>query len=194
MNNPIFRIFQPLFLTLLLAGIGWMPTHAQNRPTPNAQLASKQLNARVEALLKKMTLDEKIGQLVQNSATYAAGPGASNARDDEIVAKGQIGAMLLVGAEGTNHYQHIAMEKSRLHIPLIFATEVLHGYRTTFPVPLPLAAIWNARRPLCQLICEKLVLLWCFFSTDTKDAGHSKRIRQSNAPCSRSAFSVALEL
>lgn len=143
MNNLIFRIFQLLSLVLLLAGTGWMPTHAQNRPTPNAQLASKQLNSRVEVLLKKMTLEEKIGQLVQNSATYAAGPGASNVREDEMVAKGQIGAMLLVGAEATNHYQHIAMEKSRLHIPLIFATEVLHGYRTTFPVPLALAASWD---------------------------------------------------
>ena len=63
MKDPIIRIFQLLFLSLLFAGSGWMPTRAQNRPAPNAQLASKQLNARVEALLKKMTIEEKIGQL-----------------------------------------------------------------------------------------------------------------------------------
>ncbi len=143
MKNAIIRISQLLFLSLLVAGSGWMPARAQNRLRPNAQLASKQLNARVEALLRKMTLEEKIGQLVQNSARYAAGPGASNLRDDGTVAKGEIGAMLLVGVEATSHYQHIAMEKSRLHIPLIFATEVLHGYRTTFPVPLALAASWD---------------------------------------------------
>ena len=143
MKNPIVRISQLLFLSLLVAGSGWVPARAQNRPAPNAQLASKQLNARVEALLRKMTLEEKIGQLVQNSARYAAGPGASNLRDDETVAKGEIGAMLISGVEATNHYQHIAMEKSRLHIPLIFAAEVLHGYRTTFPVPLALAASWD---------------------------------------------------
>ena len=65
-----------------------------------------------------MTLDEKIGQLVQYSAGFATGPAASNLTYDELVAKGQVGSMLnVVGAEKTNHYQHIAMEKSRLHIP-----------------------------------------------------------------------------
>ena len=50
---------------VLLAGPGRLPAAAQTRPVPNPQLASKELNARVEALLKKMTLDEKIGQLTQ---------------------------------------------------------------------------------------------------------------------------------
>jgi beta-glucosidase len=72
------------------------------------------------ALLKQMTLEEKIGQLVQFSAGYATGPNASNLKYDELVAKGQVGSMLnVVGAEATNHYQHIAMEKSRLHIPIL---------------------------------------------------------------------------
>ena len=65
-----------------------------------------------------MTLEEKIGQTVQYSAGFATGPSASKLTYDELVAKGQIGSMLnVVGAERTNHYQHIAMEKSRLHIP-----------------------------------------------------------------------------
>lgn len=91
-----------------------------------------------------MTLEEKIGQLVQFSAGYATGPNASNLKWDEMAAKGQIGSMLnVVGAEATNHYQHIALEKSRLHIPILFGQDVIHGHRTTFPVPLALAASWD---------------------------------------------------
>ncbi len=93
-----------------------------------------------------MTLDEKLGQLSQYSAGYAAGPGASNRHWDELVAKGQVGAMCnVVGAEATNHYQHIAVEKSRLHIPLLFGLDVIHGHRTIFPVPLALAASWDQK-------------------------------------------------
>jgi len=133
-----------IFVVLLLAGSGWGALNAQSDPAPNPQLASKELNARVEALLKKMTLDEKIGQLAQYSAGYATGPNASNLRWDEMAAKGQIGSMLnVVGAEATNHYQHIAVEKSRLHIPILFGQDVIHGHRTTFPVPLALAATWD---------------------------------------------------
>ena len=110
----------------------------------NAQLASPGIDARVESLLKQMTLEEKIGQTVQYSAGFATGPSASNLTYDELVAKGSIGSMLnVVGAERTNHFQHIAMEKSRLHIPIIFGLDVIHGHRTTFPVPLAIASTWD---------------------------------------------------
>jgi beta-glucosidase len=49
----------------------------------------------------------------------------------------------VVGAQATNHYQHIALEKSRLHIPILFGEDVIHGHRTTFPVPLAVAASWD---------------------------------------------------
>lgn len=119
---------------------------AQGRPTPNPQLAARPLNARVESLLKKMTLEEKIGQLVQFSAGFATGPGAAekNTHFDDLVAKGEVGSFLnVVGAEATNHYQHIAMEKTRLHIPLIFGLDVIHGDHTVFPVPLAVAASFD---------------------------------------------------
>jgi beta-glucosidase len=129
---------------LLVTGLAALLATAQTRPVPNPQLASKELNARVEDLLKKMTLDEKIGQLVQYSAGYATGPNASNLKYEELVSKGEVGSMLnVVGAEATNHYQHIAMESSRLHIPILFGQDVIHGHRTTFPVPLALAASWD---------------------------------------------------
>lgn len=130
--------------SLLLACAALHPGLAQSRPVPNPQLASKELNARVDALLKKMTLDEKIGQLVQYSAGFATGPAASNLTYDDLVAKGMLGSMLnVVGAEKTNHYQHIAMEKSRLHIPILFGLDVIHGDHTTFPIPLAVAASWD---------------------------------------------------
>lgn len=134
-----------LFLPFLLASvIGLFHAQAQTTPVPNAQLAAKQLSERVDALLKKMTLEEKIGQLVQYSAGYATGPNASNLRYEDLVARGQLGSMLdVVGAEATNHYQHIAMEKSRLHIPILFGQDVIHGHRTTFPIPLAIAASWD---------------------------------------------------
>jgi beta-glucosidase len=119
---------------------------AQAPHPSNAQLADPQLNAKVEALLKKMTLEEKIGQLVQFSAGFATGPGASgkNQRFDDMVAKGQVGSFLnVVGPEATNHYQHIAMEQARLHIPLIFGLDVIHGHHTTFPIPLAVAATFD---------------------------------------------------
>jgi beta-glucosidase len=124
-----------------------VPSAAQSAsPVPNAQLADRKLNARVEALLKQMTLEEKIGQTVQYSAGFATGPAGSKVSYDELTEKGAIGSMINVyGAEKVNHYQHIAMEKSRLHIPLLFGMDVIHGDRTTFPVPLGLAASWDPK-------------------------------------------------
>jgi beta-glucosidase len=140
----IFPRILRLLPLLLVAGLSSFLATAQTSPAPNAQLASKQLNDRVDALLKKMTLEEKIGQLVQYSAGYATGPNASKLRYEEMVAKGQLGSMLdVVGADATNHYQHIAMEKSRLHIPILFGQDVIHGHRTTFPIPLAIAASWD---------------------------------------------------
>lgn len=112
----------------------------------NAQLADKALNAKVEALLKQMTLEEKIGQTVQYSAGFATGPSGSKLSYDQLIERGEVGSLLNVsGAEHTNHYQHIAMEKSRLHIPILFGMDVIHGDHTTFPVPLALASSWDPK-------------------------------------------------
>jgi beta-glucosidase len=116
-------------------------------PTPHAsaQLADKKLNARVDTLLGQMTLDEKIGQLTQYTAgSTITGPTGEKLDFDAMLAKGEIGSLFnVVGAKETNHYQHIAMEQSRLHIPLLFGLDVIHGHRTTFPVPLALAASFD---------------------------------------------------
>jgi beta-glucosidase len=102
------------------------------------------LDAKVEALLRKMTLEEKVGQLVQYSAGQPTGPGTGRTDYQDMIAKGQIGALFNIStAKETNAYQRIAVEKSRLHIPIVFGLDVIHGFRTEFPIPLGLASTWD---------------------------------------------------
>jgi beta-glucosidase len=102
------------------------------------------LDLKVESLLRKMTLEEKVGQLVQYSAGQPTGPGTGRTDYNDMIAKGQIGALFNIStAHETNAYQRIAVEKSRLHIPIIFGLDVIHGFRTEFPIPLGLASTWN---------------------------------------------------
>jgi beta-glucosidase len=102
------------------------------------------LDDKVEALLKRMTLEEKVGQLVQYSAGTGAGPGAEAGDYADLVAKGAVGSLYnLTDAADANRYQHLAVKKTRLHIPLINGLDVIHGYRTTFPVPLGMASTWD---------------------------------------------------
>lgn len=105
----------------------------------------KTIDQKVSELLSKMTLEEKVGQLVQYSGfEYATGPQNSNSASvlDEIK-KGKVGSMLNVsGAEETRKFQELAL-KSRLKIPMLFGQDVIHGYRTTFPVNLGQAASWD---------------------------------------------------
>ena len=107
----------------------------------------KTIDQRVSELLSKMTLEEKVGQLVQYSGfEYATGPQNSNSATvlNEIK-QGKVGSMLNVaGAEETRKFQELAL-KSRLRIPLLFGQDVIHGYRTTFPVNLGQAASWDLK-------------------------------------------------
>src|SRR5215471_13213793 len=112
--------------------------------TASKNLGSPAIEAKVNALLAKMTLEEKVGQLVQYSAGAATGPTSGRTDDKDMIRKGQVGSLFNVtGARATNELQHIAVEESRLHIPLIFGLDVIHGYRTTFPLNLGLAATWD---------------------------------------------------
>jgi beta-glucosidase len=109
-----------------------------------SKLADPSIETRVEALLKQMTLEEKVGQLVQYSIGTPAGPGTGRGDYLEMIEKGQVGSLFnLEDARAANHFQHIAVEKSRLHIPLLYGLDVIHGYRTEFPVPLGLASTWD---------------------------------------------------
>lgn len=105
----------------------------------------KTVDQKVAELLSKMTLEEKVGQMVQYSGfEYATGPQKSNsAAVLEEIKKGKVGSMLNVaGADETKAFQKLA-QQSRLKIPLLFGQDVIHGYRTTFPVNLGQAASWD---------------------------------------------------
>jgi beta-glucosidase len=89
-----------------------------------------------------MTLEEKIGQL--NLAPGVSMGGMMTAASDSDIIKGRVGAILwLAGAKEINRMQRLAVEKSRLHIPLLFGLDVIHGYRTVFPAPLGMASSWD---------------------------------------------------
>lgn len=101
-------------------------------------------DAKVESLLRGMTLEEKIGQLVQYSAGQPTGPGTGRTDYEDMLAKGQIGSLFnVIDPKQINAYQRIAMEKSRLHIPILFGLDVIHGFKTEFPIPLALASTWD---------------------------------------------------
>ena len=109
-----------------------------------SDLATLAIERRVDELLKQMTLEEKVGQLAQYSVGAATGPEKSRNDYADMTAKGQIGSLYnLVDAKQANYFQHLAVEKSRLHIPLINGLDVIHGYRTVFPVPLAIASTWD---------------------------------------------------
>ena len=100
--------------------------------------SSPEVEKRVDALLAKMTLTEKIGQMNQISA------GGDVANYAEAVRNGQIGSILNeVDPVKVNEFQHIAVEESRLGIPLLVARDVIHGFHTVFPIPLGLAATFD---------------------------------------------------
>jgi beta-glucosidase len=101
-----------------------------------ARAQTRTVDQRIDSLLSRMTLDEKVGQLVQFSGFTADSTAA--------IAQGRVGSLLnVIGAENTNRIQRIAVEQSRLGIPLLFGLDVIHGYRTVFPIPLATAATWD---------------------------------------------------
>ncbi len=100
--------------------------------------------SRIETLLGDMTLEEKLGQLTMTASSYAVtGPTIAGDSTDSI-ANGTLGNLLnMIGAGPTQEMQRLAVEKSRLGIPLLFALDIIHGHRTLFPIPLAEAALFD---------------------------------------------------
>jgi beta-glucosidase len=124
-------------------------TAALAAPSATAQAAlDPAIEKKLDALLAQMTLEEKIGQLNQYSSAFdPTGPAPTEGGAADVykqIKDGQVGSLLnVLGAEATRKAQQIAVENSRLHIPLLFGFDVIHGYRTIFPVPLGESASWN---------------------------------------------------
>ncbi|WDT68676.1 beta-glucosidase BglX [Cloacibacterium sp. TD35] len=121
-----------IFLSMVLVGLGI---------TVSAQ---KSIDQKVTELMAKMTLEEKIGQLNQyNDDITATGPITKDADKAGQVRAGKLGSILnAVGTKNTKNWQDQAMQ-SRLKIPLLFGQDVIHGFRTTFPIPLGETATWD---------------------------------------------------
>ncbi len=130
-----------LFFTGIVFLLQTGTSYSQNLP---ARKAGKTIDQKVDSVLKLMTLDEKIGQMNQYNGDWAAtGPITKDGDKQNQIRKGMVGSMLNVtGVDHTKTLQEIAMQ-SRLKIPLLFGQDVIHGYRTTFPIPLAEAASWD---------------------------------------------------
>ena len=131
------------FLTVLLSVLlvsGF--TNRSSRENPE-----EIISVRVDSVLSLMTLEEKIGQLNQLSYGSGWGPSIKVQVPDQykkMIREGKIGSFLnATGAELTYELQKIAVTESRLKIPLLFGLDVIHGFRTTFPVPLAEASSWE---------------------------------------------------
>jgi beta-glucosidase len=105
-------------------------------PAVSQQLTNPDIEDRIDQLLSRMTVEEKAGQLAQYD-------GASP-KNLELVKEGKVGSLFnVLGAENTNTVQRLALEHSRLKIPILFGYDVIHGYRTTFPVPIASAGSFD---------------------------------------------------
>jgi beta-glucosidase len=147
-NMKAPRLLSALLMAQLVAAL---PGAAQTRlvtPLPGEAEArdfrSAQVEARVDALLSKMTLEEKVGQVNQLAADTLTGPGKPIGAVDALIRKGQVGSLFnVVTAKETDAYQKEAVTESRLHIPILFGFDIIHGFHTLFPIPLALSASWD---------------------------------------------------
>jgi len=137
-NKPLAKLVAAALLVLPLGN-----TFAQ------APAADAKMNAFVSALMKKMTVDEKIGQLNLVTGGMAITGSVTNNGIDNNIRKGNIGGIFgLYGTDNVRKAQDEAVKNSRLHIPLIFGLDVIHGHRTIFPIPLGMSTTWDL--PLIQ--------------------------------------------
>src|SRR3984885_1242386 len=137
-NRAFFQntISTGIALALIL---GVAPSVSPAQQQKAAGVGDAQAERFVSDLMEKMTLDEKLGQMTQ-----IAYQEKESVPHDERVRKEQVGSFLFVtDPVEINRLQHIAVEQTRLHIPLIFGYDVIHGFRTIYPIPLALASSWD---------------------------------------------------
>lgn len=129
---------------LLICFFGYISVQAQ---TPGIRSSIENVESKVDSVLALMTLEEKVGQLVQYNGSWdLTGPASElgNKEKEEKLKKGLVGSMLnVLSVDATKEAQKLVMENSRLGIPLLFGYDVIHGYKTIFPVPLGETASWD---------------------------------------------------
>ncbi len=136
-----FRVLSRLLMVFLL-GFSFI---SQAKSEKNLSLLKPPMDEFIDSLMEKMTLEEKLGQMAQYSGGNTLG--FNNGIDDEmkeLVKKGKVGSLLnVVGAEFVGSLQKIAVDGTHLGIPLVFGLDVLHGFKTIFPVPLASACSFD---------------------------------------------------
>ena len=139
--TPMLRyVLVPFALLLTCAS----PAIAQRSAAQLAMIPPRASHI-ADSVLKLMTLEEKLGQITQSPAGFGQTGPTVDAAGEQQVRKGQLGSFLgLYGADVTRRMQKIAVEESRLHIPLLFGYDVIHGMRTIFPIALAIAATWDS--------------------------------------------------
>jgi len=134
----MFKKFRILLFVLIIFSL---QTQAQQKSS-TTKVASKE--AFINDLMSKMTIDEKIGQLNLATAGYIHTGEANSSDIGQKIIDGKVGGILnLDSVKKIRDVQEVAVTKSRLKIPLIFGMDVIHGYKTTFPIPLALASSWD---------------------------------------------------
>ena len=132
-----------LFLGLVAIAVSC--SKSENTTTKSNE--GSQIDQKVDSVLALMTIKEKIGQMVQYNGSWDLTGPPSNVGDKEKaerVKRGEVGSMLnVVSVKATREAQKLAVENSRLKIPLIFGYDVIHGYKTIFPIPLGESASWD---------------------------------------------------
>ncbi len=125
---------------LLLAAFTLSPAGKAQQAT-SAAPTDAEVNRFVDDLLSRMTLAEKIGQTEQSAGQTMY---VSTAEQDRLTRSGEVGSFLFhTDPETINHLQKVAVTESRLHIPLLFGYDVIHGFRTIAPIPLAMASSWD---------------------------------------------------
>lgn len=129
-------------LVLLFLGCAVLG-YAQKKSTKST-VKIKPKSEFVAELMSKMTLDEKLGQLnLPTSGDITTGQ-ANSSNVAKNIAEGKVGGLFNIkSVQKIKEVQKIAVEKSRLKIPLLFGMDVIHGYETTFPIPLGLSCTWD---------------------------------------------------
>jgi len=129
--------------SLLATAAAVLGVSAASAASATGPLSDAEIDQKVDSLIARMTPEEKAGQITQE---FDLGTARGGSGPDASVAAGKVGSLLFVTDPAEiNRLQKIAVEKSRLRIPLLFGFDVIHGLRTIFPVPIGMAASWDPK-------------------------------------------------